>query len=298
MQWQVNGARLYDPVLGRFLGVEPLADLYSSIGVYAYSICDPVNLRDPSGLYAENGDDDDDCSCGCPNTPPCSKGKGIVLQTVDIVTDRPEVGNDQPSAPTFVFIPLFGGFILNGADLATGAHLGLAALGSTEIPVVSQLADLADGVLSLAEGDTEGALMSAGGILIPGFSQAKLLRTGARVAARVAEATSQATKMAKARAAGRAGELAAGITGKKKVIEVNGRTRVPDQVIEKTGDTKEVKNVQRQSLTSQIRDYADYSQQKGGKFTLVVGEHTQISKPLQDFAANGNVIINRIPMPK
>ena len=95
-----------------------------------------------------------------------------------------------------------------------------------------------------------------------------------------------------------AGEAAADITRNKKAIKVNGRTRVPDQVDEATGNIKEVKNVQKQGLTSQIKDYSDAARANGGNFTLVVGEHTRLSKPMQGFAAEGNAIIQRIPMPK
>jgi len=56
VQWQRNGARMYDPVLGRFLGVEPLADVYVSLSVYAYAANDPVNLVDPSGYNATHSD--------------------------------------------------------------------------------------------------------------------------------------------------------------------------------------------------------------------------------------------------
>jgi RHS repeat-associated protein len=47
--WQRNGARLYDAVLGRFLGVEPLADRLVNESVYLYSGGDPVNYSDPDG---------------------------------------------------------------------------------------------------------------------------------------------------------------------------------------------------------------------------------------------------------
>jgi len=60
VQWQRNGARLYDPVLGRLLGVETLADQYVSFSVYAYATNDPVNLLDPTGndVVAPGGNQD------------------------------------------------------------------------------------------------------------------------------------------------------------------------------------------------------------------------------------------------
>ena len=53
---------------------------------------------------------------------------------------------------------------------------GLDILGSTEIPILSQIGDIASGVISLAQGDYKGALLSLGGAFIPGLSQVKLAR--------------------------------------------------------------------------------------------------------------------------
>jgi RHS repeat-associated protein len=47
-----NRARYYDPKLGRFLSEDPIG-LAGGINQYAYAGNDPVNARDPSGLYCE-----------------------------------------------------------------------------------------------------------------------------------------------------------------------------------------------------------------------------------------------------
>lgn len=47
-----NRARYYDPQLGRFISPDPIG-LDGGINLYAYVGNDPVNQRDPSGLYAE-----------------------------------------------------------------------------------------------------------------------------------------------------------------------------------------------------------------------------------------------------
>jgi RHS repeat-associated protein len=52
--WQRNGARMYDPVLGRFLGVEPLADDYAYLSGYVYALNDPVNYTDATGMEPTN----------------------------------------------------------------------------------------------------------------------------------------------------------------------------------------------------------------------------------------------------
>mgnify|MGYP001020463397 FL=1 len=43
-------ARLYDPVIGRFLAVDPLAEIQIGITPYHYCGNDPINASDPSGL--------------------------------------------------------------------------------------------------------------------------------------------------------------------------------------------------------------------------------------------------------
>jgi len=45
------GARYYDPEVGRFIGVDPLADEYPSVSSYAYCINNPVIFIDPSGMH-------------------------------------------------------------------------------------------------------------------------------------------------------------------------------------------------------------------------------------------------------
>ncbi|MDA3844603.1 MAG: hypothetical protein PF588_09580 [Candidatus Kapabacteria bacterium] len=44
------GARQYDPVLGRFLSVDPLFEAFRNQGAYNYAFNSPVNWKDPSGL--------------------------------------------------------------------------------------------------------------------------------------------------------------------------------------------------------------------------------------------------------
>jgi RHS repeat-associated protein len=45
------GARYYDPALGKWLSVDPLADHYFSWSTYNYSMNDPINKYDPDGRW-------------------------------------------------------------------------------------------------------------------------------------------------------------------------------------------------------------------------------------------------------
>lgn len=78
-----------------------------------------------------------------------------------------------------------------GRIIGVGSRLenfqtGLDLFGMTEIPVASQAADVASGVISLATGDYVGAALSFGG-LIPGIGQATGTSKIARRAKKIAD---------------------------------------------------------------------------------------------------------------
>jgi len=52
-------ARVYDPILGRFLQTDPVG-YEESLNLYAYVTNDPLNSRDPSGLLEDDANEDDE----------------------------------------------------------------------------------------------------------------------------------------------------------------------------------------------------------------------------------------------
>jgi hypothetical protein len=98
-----------------------------------------------------------------------------------------------------------------------------------------------------------------------------------------------------ARQLGQAGEDAVGITGPKTAIEIPGSSqiRIPDALTDTT--LTEVKNVGSLSYTQQLQDFTTYSQANGLNFELWVRPSTQLSGPLQQAIANGQIALKFIP---
>ena len=54
------GARYYDPRVSLWLNVDPLAEKYSHVSPYTYTLNNPINLIDPTGMEAEKNDPNGD----------------------------------------------------------------------------------------------------------------------------------------------------------------------------------------------------------------------------------------------
>lgn len=50
LDWYGYGARMYDPILGRFVTTDPLAEISYMVNPYAYCMNNPFNRVDPSGM--------------------------------------------------------------------------------------------------------------------------------------------------------------------------------------------------------------------------------------------------------
>lgn len=184
--------------------------------------------------------------------------------------------------------PLFTLDTTNVASLKTVEAVATIAEYGSILPVVGTPLAIIAGVIRAGQGNfTEaGSNFLAA---VPFGSITRLSRIGK--AANVADEAIE-----RARELGRAGELAAGITGPKRAIQVGGRKLFPDQVTRSA--LTEVKNVGKLSYTRQLREYSNYAQGSSPKldFILVTRPGTKLSGPLRK-AIDQGLIIHRPILP-
>jgi RHS repeat-associated protein len=53
LSWNDYGARNADPLLGRWMNVDPLAEMYTPVSGYSLVLNNPISLIDPSGMSVE-----------------------------------------------------------------------------------------------------------------------------------------------------------------------------------------------------------------------------------------------------
>ncbi|WP_264433530.1 RHS repeat-associated core domain-containing protein [Flavobacterium agricola] len=64
LNWYDYGARNYDAALGRWMNVDPLAEMFPSWSPYSYTFSNPVRYTDPTGMAPECDGCPDNASIG------------------------------------------------------------------------------------------------------------------------------------------------------------------------------------------------------------------------------------------
>ncbi|MCW5765446.1 MAG: hypothetical protein KIT68_05665 [Phycisphaeraceae bacterium] len=72
--------------------------------------------------------------------------------------------------------------------------------------------------------------------------------------------------------------------------------RVPDRLDRQTKIIGEIKNVEHQAFTSQLRDYSEWARRNGYTFELWLRKDTRVTKPLQDVIDQGLIVRRTIPV--
>lgn len=223
------------------------------------------------------------------NTPGQTAAEAATSNAATVATDGASASGSGGGASGFLSLPCSSGLTCKietqAIDLTIGASAediktSLDVVGMSEIPIVSQAADITSGVISFSQGDTVGGVLSVGAaapLIGTLFTAAKWGRRGV-------------SALDYAREAGRAGEAAAGITGPKRAINVGGRNLFPDDVTDFA--LTEVKNVKKLSYTRQLRDYNKYTKAHPNKldFILVTRPGTKLSGPLRKAIERGDII--------
>ena len=196
-------------------------------------------------------------------------------------------------------------FAAGPASYAAGKIIMASPLGNQIERAAGRIASWAAGRLRGAGIDpTEAAYAASGAIFLGGLAfgarraldLTRDIRYALGLGGKRSVVVAAESATVRARRLGREGEAAAGITGPKVGVEINGRMRFPDEITPTT--IREVKNVGRQGWTSQLKDYADLARSGGKTFELWVragppGVGTTISRNLRAAELRGDVIIRR-----
>ena len=176
------------------------------------------------------------------------------------------------------------------AGYFTGASIGLAASGNFDDAQQSfELGQLAFGVAAAGHTLQELNRMTPYGML------RSLPRLGNGYSSVAKAGPGVESPGAKGRAGeARVGELL-GLPKNVKPFTINGRTRLPD--FDGDPDLHEVKNVQYQAFTRQLRDYTDLARERGGELNVWLRSDAEVSGTLQKAFNNPDIPIVRQNFP-
>ena len=166
--------RRYDPTLGRFLGVDPLADKYADYSPYNFAFNDPANLNDPSGADAL-GD--------LATSNAALTGEGTTIPSMgDGAGGHGETGGQDNEKPRYSYVTINGEtFKRDNFPLGRGGDPGGAAAASGGSARGSEGGSvLGAGTLSFGGGSGGGGGRGRTGVVSPNDNTESAARTAAQ----------------------------------------------------------------------------------------------------------------------
>ncbi len=98
--WMDFNARSYDPQLGRFLQVDPMAFLAQDWTPYRFAFNNPISINDPSGLFEQQlqGQDGNWWTVNCENGE-CGNARRTDCPEGNCEDDKKEEPKTKPQEP-------------------------------------------------------------------------------------------------------------------------------------------------------------------------------------------------------